>query len=148
MARGTSSFLAPRIDLALLVLRVIFGVTFAVHGYQKLFMLGFGGVTTFFTQVGAPLPGITGPLVSLLEFFGGIALVIGLLTRLAALGLAIDMLGAILLVHVKNGFFAPKGVELVLLLFTGALTLVLAGAGAYSADAALARRRAPGEYPR
>ena len=146
-ARGSSP-LAPRVDLALLLLRVVFGATFAVHGYQKLFIFGFGGVTNAFTQMGAPLPGITGPLVALLEFFGGIAIVIGLLTRLAGLGLAIDMLGAILLVHLPDGFFAPKGVELVLLLMTGALALALTGAGAWSVDAAIARRRAPGEYPR
>ena len=140
--------LAPRTDLALLVLRVVLGIVFCVHGYQKLFIFGFSGVSAAFTNMGAPLPGITGPLVALVEFFGGLALIVGLLTRLAALGLAIDMLGAILIVHLGNGFFNPTGFEFPLLLMTAALVLVLAGAGDYSADAALARRRAPGEYPR
>jgi putative oxidoreductase len=62
--------------------------------------------------MGAPLPAIAGPLMSGLEFFGGIALIIGFLTRLVSLGLAIDMLGAIFIVHVAGEFFAPKGSSL------------------------------------
>ena len=122
------------------ILRVVTGITFALHGYQKLFVFGVAGVQGAFTKMGAPMPMVTGPLVGGLEFFGGIALVIGLLTRLAALGLAIDMLGAIALVHFANGFFLPKGYEFVLMLFAAALTLAVGGAGAYSVDDAIARR--------
>jgi putative oxidoreductase len=127
-------------DLGLTILRVIAGIIFAAHGGQKLFVYGFEGVTGAFTQMGAPLPGITGPLVALLEFFGGIALVVGLLTRLAGLGLSGVMIGALLLVHLPAGFFLPNGYEFVLMLLGAALTLSVTGAGKYSVDALLAAR--------
>ncbi len=130
-----------RLDAGLALLRIVTGAVFLAHGAPKLFQFGLAGVTGAFSQMGAPLPAITAPLVSGLEFFGGIALIAGLLTRLVALGLAIDMLGAIFLVHLAGGFFVPKGVEFVLMLFAAAATLVLTGPGAFSIDAALARRR-------
>jgi putative oxidoreductase len=131
-----------RLDLALLLLRAVVGVVFAAHGGQKLFVMGIGNVTGFFTQAGVPLPAVSAPLVAGIEFFGGIALVLGLLTRLVGLGLAIDMLGAILIVHLPNGFFLPMGVEFVLTLGAVAATLALTGAGRYSVDHAIAARRA------
>ncbi|GLC24265.1 DoxX family protein [Roseisolibacter agri] len=131
---------APRIDLGLLVLRVIVGIVFAAHGWQKLFVFGFAGVGGAFAQMGAPLPSVTGPLIGFVELLGGLALVAGLLTRLAAVGLALDMLGAIVLVHAAAGFFAPNGVEFVLTLCAGALTLLLTGAGRYSLDHRIASR--------
>jgi putative oxidoreductase len=90
--------------------------------------------------MGVPAAGVMGPFIALLEFFGGIALVFGLLTRLAALGLAFDMLGAILLVHLKNGFFLPQGYEFVLALLAMSATLVLTGAGDFSLDGLIGRR--------
>src|SRR3954471_3179383 len=100
----------PRqLDLGLLALRIILGIIFIAHGQQKLFGMGFAGVTGAFTQMGAPLPQLTGPLIALLEFFGGIALVAGFLTRLVSLGLVADMLGAILLVHLPKGLTGPGG---------------------------------------
>jgi len=132
-----------RLNLALAVLRVTVGIVFIAHGYQKLFTFGFAGISGAFGQMGVPLPGVMGPFVALLEFFGGIALVIGLLTRLAALGLAFDMLGAIALVHFKGGFFLPKGYEFVFVLLGASIAIALAGAGQFSADAAISSRGSP-----
>jgi putative oxidoreductase len=130
-----------QIDAGLALLRVVLGATFIMHGGQKLFVYGFAGVTGAFGQMGIPMPGLLGPFVAFVEFFGGIAILLGLLTRLAALGIGATMIVAILTVHLKNGFFAPTGVELPLSLLASALTLVITGAGAYSLDTAIERRR-------
>jgi putative oxidoreductase len=130
---------SPRhLALGLAALRVAVATIFIRHGAQKLFVFGFAGVTGAFTHMGVPLPGITGPLIALLEFFGGLALLIGLLTRLIALGFVCDMLGAILLVLLKKGF---SGFELEFLLLGSSLALALTGAGRFSVDDLLARRR-------
>lgn len=132
---------AARFDLGRAVLRLTTGAIFATHGAQKLFVYGFGGVSGAFGGMHIPAPTITGPLTGLVEFFGGLALVFGVLTRLAGLGLAITMLGAIVFVHLANGFFSPNGVEFPLALIGANLALALLGAGRYSLDALIARRR-------
>jgi len=129
-------------DLGLAILRVAAGLVFAAHGGQKLFVYGFDGVAGAFGQMGVPFPGLLGPAIALLEFFGGLALIFGVLTRLAALGLAVDMLGAFFLVHMSGGFFLPAGYEFVLTLGSAAIALAITGAGRYSVDGALAGRGA------
>lgn len=129
-----------QIDFSLTILRLVLGSIFIAHGAQKIFVYGLSGVAGSFGQMGVPGAEVMGPLVALVEFFGGIAIVLGLLTRLAALGTAATMIGAIVLVHLKAGFFNPNGVEFPLSLLAMSLALVVAGAGRLSIDALIARR--------
>lgn len=122
------------------ILRVVVGVVFLFHGRQKLFTFGFHGVGGMFAHMGIPLPAVSAVVVTLVEFLGGLALIAGLGTRVAAALLAIDMAGAILFVHAKNGFFVPAGIELPLTLLAANLCLMLVGAGALSADGIFRRK--------
>ncbi|HEY8794211.1 MAG TPA: DoxX family protein [Gemmatimonadaceae bacterium] len=131
------------LDRATLVLRLVLAAVFLVHGYQKMFVYGFSGVTTSFTYMGVPIPGVIAPVICVLELVGGAALLLGAFTRIVAVLLACDMLGAIIFVHANAGFSAPKGVELVLGNLGMLVAIALLGAGAYSVDAVMARRRAP-----
>lgn len=141
MTIDSRSIPASRVDTALLILRVVLGIVFLAHGYQKLFTYGFAGVTGAFTQMRIPVPSITGPFIALLEFCGGMALIVGFLTRMAALGIALDMLGALAVVHIKNGFFLPTGFEYAMSLLGVSMAVTLAGAGDLSIDSLIARRR-------
>jgi putative oxidoreductase len=78
----------------------------------------------------------------IIELVGGLALILGLFTRVFGFLLACDMFGAIVLVRAKGGFFAPNGTEFELALCAIAVTLAVVGAGGFSADGVLARRRA------
>jgi putative oxidoreductase len=116
----------------LAVLRMVVGIVFLVHGYQKLFKFGFHGVAGMLGHIGIPLPGFFAVVVTLVEFVGGILLILGLATRIAAAFVAFDMLVALLAVHLKNGFFNPMGIEFPLTLFAAAICLALAGGGVLS----------------
>ena len=129
---------------AALALRIPVGIIFAAHGAQKLFgwFGGYGleGTGQWMASIGlAP-----GYLMALLagsgEFFGGLALIIGLLVRPAAAVLAIAMLVAIFAVHIGNGLFmSNNGYEFGLALLAVAVSLMVSGAGRASIDAALSR---------
>lgn len=116
----------------LTVLRITVGIVFLAHGYQKLFHMHIQGVANMFAHSGIPLPYASALVVTLVEFVGGILLVAGVGTRIAAALLAVDMAVAILAVHMKHGFFAPMGFEFPLTLLAACLCLVLSGGGMLS----------------
>jgi len=93
------------VDVSLLVVRVIVGSIFAAHGAQKLFGAfggpGLAGIVDAMGPLGYP--------VTIGEFFGGLGLVFGLLSRFSAAALVVIMIGAIAMVHGKNGFFLSDG---------------------------------------
>ncbi len=132
---------SAQLNVGLTLLRAVVGTIFIAHGAQKLFVFGFAGVTGAFGTMGIPMPAFAGPAVALLEFVGGLSLVVGLLTRFAAFGLALTMAGAILFVHLSAGLFMPNGYEFALSLLAASTFLALVGAGGYSLDAVIGRQR-------
>jgi len=136
-----------QVNIGLTILRLVVGAIFVAHGAQKIFVFGFDGVAAGFAQAGIPMAGILGPFVALVELFGGLALITGLLTRLASLGLLSTMVVAILQVHLKGGFFNPAGVEFPLSLVGSTALLAITGAGAWSIDALIGGRNKQVEAP-
>lgn len=138
-------------DSSALILRVMLAIVFFPHGAQKVLGWfgghGLAGTLDFFTTtMGLPL--IVAALVIAAEFLGSIGLFFGFLTRLAALGIAAVMTGAIFMVHLPNGFFMNwsgtqngEGFEFHLLAIAMALALMIKGGGRLSVDAALSRNR-------
>lgn len=124
-------------ELGLAILRVVLGVIFIAHGYPKI-AGGVAGTGEFLGQLGIPLAGFFAWVVTLLEVFGGIALVIGFLVTPVALLLSFHMLVGIVLVHAPNGFYVigpgQGGIEFNLLLIAGLLALVLVGPGMAALD--------------
>jgi putative oxidoreductase len=131
---------ASQVSIGLAVLRIATGIVFLNHGYQKMFKMGIGGVSGFFGHVGVPMPTVMATLIMVLEVFGAVALIVGFLTRPVAVAFALDMLGAIFLVQLKNGF---SKFELEFLLLGASVALIFAGAGRYSLDAIIAGRSEP-----
>jgi putative oxidoreductase len=123
----------------LVPLRGVVGFTFVMHGWLKFHSMGIAGTTAMMTQMGVPLPQVNAVMVTGIEILGGLAIVLGLFTRVAGALLACDMLGVILIVKLRSGFFAPRGFELELALLGACLTLALMGSGGMSIDKARQR---------
>ncbi len=126
-------------DVALLILRLTVAIVLWPHGAQKaLGLFGGPGIAGIVAGLSGHL-GLPAPLVYLIiaiEFLGPIALVLGVLTRLVALGIAIDMACAAVLVHLPNGFFMNfagnqrgEGIEYFIYAVGASLALVIAGSG-------------------
>jgi len=135
-------------SLALFVLRLTLAVVIFPHGAQKVLGWfgghGFKATMAYFTKSG--IPAVVGLLVIMAEFLGPLGLAVGLLTRLAAVGVAAVMLGAIFMVHKQHGFFMNwfgtqqgEGFEYHLLALGISIALVIGGGGAWSVDALIAR---------
>jgi putative oxidoreductase len=133
-------------DIGAFIARITLGVVMLPHGLQKLLGLfggaGFSGTVEFF--VGSGLPAFIAVLIIISESFGSLGLIFGFLSRLAALGAIIIMLGAIVTVHIKNGFFMNwsgsgpgEGFEYHLLAIGLGLIVLLKGGGAWSVDRAI-----------
>ena len=120
------------------ILRIVTGFLFAAHGWQKFNEFTIAGTQAAFAQMGVPAANVAAPVIATLELVGGIALILGVLTRVFAALLAVNMLGALFLVHAPAGIFAATGgYELVLILAAAALALAFVGAGKVSVDRAL-----------
>jgi len=122
------------VDVSLLVVRIIVGIIFAAHGAQKLFgAFGGLGLTEIVEKMG-PI----GYLVTIGEFFGGLGLVVGFLSRFSAASLIVIMIGAIGMVHGKNGFFLDKsGFEYNLALIGLLAPILIVGPGRFAIGRAL-----------
>ncbi|HWF13346.1 MAG TPA: DoxX family protein [Candidatus Acidoferrales bacterium] len=139
--------LRTRNDGVLTLIRIVAGGVMLPHGMQKMFGwfggAGFAGTIHGFGQRGFPAPLVF--LVIMAEFFGSIGLIVGFLSRIAALGIAIDMTVAAITVTSKFGMFINwagkqkgEGMEYQLLMIGMTLAIVIAGGGALSVDRAVA----------
>jgi putative oxidoreductase len=143
-----------RNDAALGIIRIALGVVIFAHGSQK--MLGWFGGAGFSGTMGMfenymHIPAPLAFLAIAAEFFGGLGLLLGLLGRVAALGITVNMLVAIAKVHLPNGFFMNwsgqqkgEGFEFHILVLAITTTLMLYGSGAWSVDHAMSRGSSQG----
>ena len=137
-------------NTAALIARLALGIALFPHGAQKLLGLfggyGFTGTMGFLTTK-AGLPYIIALLVILIEFFGSLFILFGLLTRVAAFGIIALFIGVVLTSHIQNGFFMNwggtqkgEGIEYFILLFGLAISLLITGGGKASIDASMQRQ--------
>lgn len=140
-----TKLISSNASLAPLALRVPVGITFIAHGAQKLFAAfgGYGleGTGQWMGSIGLEPGYLMALLAGSAEFFGGILLLVGLLTRPSSLVLAITMLVAIFSVHFQNGLFmANNGYEFALALLAVTVSLVFSGGGKFSLDSLIAKK--------
>jgi putative oxidoreductase len=119
--------------LGLLVLRVVLGIIMVAHGYSKVTPAGFHEHAAFVSHLG--MPWWMAFFSAATEFGGGILLILGLVTRLAALALCGEMIIIIAKVHWKNGLLPEHGYQFPLLIGATAFALIFLGGGAISFDA-------------
>lgn len=136
-------------DIVALILRLMLGIVFFPHGMQKLFGwfggYGFEGTMGFFTaKLG--IPAVFAFLAIMAEGLGSLGLIAGLGTRVAALGITVNMVVAVLMLHLQHGFFMNwfgnqqgEGYEFHLLAIAIGMVLMIRGGGKWSADRVLAR---------
>ena len=143
MSTLTKAVMATQAGYGLTILRIIAGVTFVAHGSQKLFGwfggYGLAGVGEWMESIGLAPGYLMALMAGSAEFFGGLALILGLLARPAAAELAVTMLVAIASVHLANGFFmSNNGYEFALALLAISLAVLSEGAGKLSLDQRIA----------
>ena len=143
MSTLINKVLFTRAGYGLTVLRIVVGIIFAAHGSQKLFGAfggyGLAGTAQYMESIGLAPGYLMATLAGGTEFFAGLALIIGLLVRPAALGLTVLSLVAIFTVHISNGLFmANNGYEFALALLGGSIAVLFEGAGKLSVDRAIA----------
>ena len=143
MSTLINKVLFTRAGYGLTVLRIVVGIVFAAHGSQKLFGAfgghGLAGTAQYMESLGLTPGYLMATLAGGTEFFAGLALIIGLLVRPAALGLTFLSLVAIFTVHISNGLFmANNGYEFALALLGGSIAVLIEGAGKLSADRVIA----------
>ncbi len=123
-------------DFGATILRVIVGITYVMHAYLSLVVFTPTGTADSMKAAGLPAPVLMAWIVIVVHSLGGIMLVVGLWTRVGAAANAVIMLGAVLKVHLPQGFFTkviggqPAGYELPLLLLGASVALILTGGGA------------------
>ncbi len=111
------------------------GVVFVAHGLQKLLVYHYPGVVGVFQKMGIPAPGVSAALAIVAELVGGLMLLSGFYTRLAAIPVAFTMFVAIGQVHFHNGFFAQSGgFEYPLTLLVANIAFMIGGGGAFALD--------------
>lgn len=129
----------PRVDAALLILRIASALVFLYHGSAILFGAFEGPGPEKFASF-LHLPAVAGYLVGLAQFGGGLAMLTGILIRVGAACIAVVMLGAIFLVHIQHGFDIGKGgIEYALTQLLIAVALFITGAGSWSLGRSLPR---------
>ncbi|KXP02730.1 DoxX family protein [Tsukamurella tyrosinosolvens] len=129
----------------LTVARVILGVVFFAHGWQKVVTNGLSGTAGAFEKMGVPAPTLSAWFAGLAELLGGALLIVGFAVPIVAIVLIIDMLGAIFAVHIDSGFFATGGgIELPLVLIAGLLAVAAVPQTSLGIDALLLKNKLEG----
>ncbi|MES2425573.1 MAG: DoxX family protein [Bacteroidota bacterium] len=137
-----------------LILRLVVGYGFAAHGWAKI-IRGPAGLEKLLTQTGIPLPHLSSLILPYIELLGGLAILLGIFTTIIATPLICTMVVAVITIHFKFGFstvntigltstgpkFGPPGYEINLLYIAGLLSLMLTGAGVFSVDDWLIKRK-------